>query len=340
MVGSIEEYEDDDDDELLDESPEAERDFSIVEVINFDPSTCTTSGAVRLDQFVSESIESLSRAQVQKLIEAGKVTINNVPVKASRKLKGCEQILVTIPPAEPLDLKAEEIPLKIVFEDKHLVVVNKAAGMVTHPGAGVQSGTLVNALLFHCRGELSGVGGVKRPGIVHRLDKDTSGLLVVAKDDATHKGLVEQISQRSVKRVYNALVEGVVEQDDGTVNAPIGRHRFKRKMMAIVADGRRAVTHYRTLQRYRKFTMLEATLETGRTHQIRVHMASLGYPVAGDLVYNRKSTGTPQARKKMGLVGHALHAARLSFMHPQTREQLSFEAPLPADFQAAIQKLS
>lgn len=339
MSGPNEEYDDDDDDELQqEESSEEQRNFSITEVLTVDPEL-TASGTIRLDQFVSESLEFLSRAQVQKLIEAGKVTIDTVPVKASRKLKGLEQISITIPPPEPLDLKAEDIPLNIVFEDKHLVVVNKTAGMVTHPGAGVESGTLVNALLFHCRGELAGVGGVKRPGIVHRLDKDTSGLLVVAKDDATHKALVELICRREVKRVYKALVEGVVDQDAGTVNAPIGRHRFKRKQMAIVENGRRAVTHYRTLQRYRKFTMLEATLETGRTHQIRVHMASLGYPVAGDLVYNRKSTGTPQARKKLGLIGHGLHAARLSFTHPQTKEQLSFEAPLPVDFQAALDRL-
>lgn len=336
MSGSLDDIEYGDDDELLDESSESEN-FS-GESIELNCST--TTGTSRLDQFISEAVDRLSRAQVQKLIDADMVKVDGKSAKSSLKLKGGEVISVNVPPPEPLDLKAENIPLDIVFEDKHLIVVNKATGMVTHPGAGVQSGTLVNALLFHCSGGLSGIGGVKRPGIVHRLDKDTSGLLVVAKDDETHKGLVEQISRRSVKRVYNALVEGVVEQDGGTINAPIGRHRFKRKEMAIVEGGRRAVTHYRVLQRYRKFTMLEATLETGRTHQIRVHMASLGYPVAGDLVYNRKSTGTPQARKKLGLLGHALHAARLSFVHPHTGEPLSFEAPRPTDFQAAIDRLN
>jgi len=293
----------------------------------------------RLDNYLSKTLPDLSRAQVQKLIDAQLVAVNGELAKSSLKLKGGEMIVVKVPPPEPLDLQPEAIPLDVVHEDEYLIIVNKPVGMVTHPGAGTRSGTLVNALLHHCRGSLSGISGVERPGIVHRLDKETSGLLVVAKEDSTHKELAKMMAERSVKRLYFALVDGLVKQDSGTVNQPIGRHPVRRKEMAIVENGRHAVTHYEVVERYHNFTLLECRLETGRTHQIRVHMAHLGYPVVGDIVYNRKSSGSEKARGKLGLEGHALHAARISFIHPKTGAQLEFRAPLPADYQKLLDKL-
>ncbi len=298
-----------------------------------------TEAKLRLDHFVAKELSELSRAQIQKLIEGELVLVNGDTAKSSLRLKGGESITVRIPAPEPLDLKAEAIPLDVVFEDDYLIVINKAAGMVTHPGAGINSGTLVNALLHHCQASLSGISGVERPGIVHRLDKDTSGLLVVAKEDFTHRELANQLALRTVKRVYRALVEGLVQNDRGTISKPIGRHPTRRKEMAIVDDGRTAVTHFEVIERYRNFTLLELRLETGRTHQIRVHMAHMGYPVVGDLVYNRKSTGSEKARNKLGLEGHALHAARLSFVHPKTGISLEFSAPLPAGYQHLVDSL-
>lgn len=312
--------------------------FEEVELI-YDPSEQSPDDKPRLDNFISKALTDLSRAQVQKLIDAQLVSVNGEIAKSSLRLKGGESIIVKIPPTEPLDAQPEAIPLDIIFEDEFLVVVNKPIGMVTHPGAGTRSGTLVNALLHHCKGTLSGISGVERPGIVHRLDKDTSGLLVVAKEDSTHKELSRRLSDREVKRNYFALVDGIVGPDSGTVDKPIGRHPVRRKEMAIVDNGRRAVTHYKVVERYRNFTLLECQLETGRTHQIRVHLASLNFPVVGDLVYNRKTSGSEKARAKLGLHGHALHAARLSFTHPKTGEALEFRAPLPADYQALLDKL-
>lgn len=294
---------------------------------------------LRLDHFVAKELSELSRAQIQKLIETELVLVNGGVAKSSLRLKGGELIRVRIPAPEPLDLKAEAIPLDVVFEDEYLIVVNKAAGMVTHPGAGTNSGTLVNALLHHCKDSLSGISGVERPGIVHRLDKDTSGLLVVAKEDFTHRELAHQLALRTVKRVYRALVEGLVQEDSGTISKPIGRHPTRRKQMAIVENGRSAVTHFEVVERYRNFTLLELRLQTGRTHQIRVHMAHMGYPVVGDLVYNRKSTGSEKARNKLGLEGHALHAAKLSFVHPKTGASLEFSAPLPAGYRNLLESL-
>jgi 23S rRNA pseudouridine1911/1915/1917 synthase len=244
-----------------------------------------------------------------------------------------------VPADVRLEVKAEPIPLDIVFEDADLVVVNKPAGMVTHPGAGVTEGTLVNALMYHCGDSLSGISGVLRPGIVHRLDKDTSGLLVIAKNDRAHQSLAQQIKEKEAGRKYFALLEGIPAPEQGTVDKPIGRHPVARKKMAIVADGRVARTHYRLLKHWHKFCLVEAILDTGRTHQIRVHMNSLGCPVVGDIVYNAKTTGTLDARRRLGLQGHALHAAYLSFTHPTKGGLLEFEAPLPADFEAAMEKL-
>jgi 23S rRNA pseudouridine1911/1915/1917 synthase len=297
-------------------------------------------GGIRIDVFLTREVEALSRSRIQKLIEDEDILVNDLPTKASLKLYGGERI--TIEQQEPveLDLQAEDIPLDIVYQDDSLAVINKAAGMVTHPGAGIYTGTLVNALLFHMRDSLSGISGTVRPGIVHRLDKDTSGLLVIAKEDKAHRNLAEQIKAKSARRNYIALVEGVMKPDVGTIDKPIGRHPTKRKQMAVVSEGRKAISRFKVIQRFSKFTLVKVMLETGRTHQIRVHMSSLGYPVAGDLLYNPKSTGNEAARHKLGIKGHALHAAQLSFTHPITGILLEFEAPLPEDFQSLLASLT
>lgn len=303
--------------------------------------TCesTESDKIRLDQFLTANVEELSRARVQKLIDEGMVTVNGTIARASLKLKEGDKIVLTMPPPEILEAGAEDIPVAVVFEDENLVVINKPAGMVVHPGAGVHSGTLVNALLHHCRGSLSSIGGVIRPGIVHRLDKDTSGLIVVAKNDNAHQKLAAQLKDKTARRTYIALVEGQPKEAEGTVNAPIGRHPVKRKEMAIVENGRNAVTHFKALKYFQRFTLMECRLDTGRTHQIRVHMASLNLPVAGDIVYNRKTSGTLEGRHKLGLNGQALHAAKLSFTHPVTGLLLEFQAELPQDFERLLAKL-
>jgi len=297
----------------------------------------------RLDQYLTAELalqfEFLTRTRIQKLIAAGKVSVNEKPAKAGAKLRGGEVIAITVPADVRLEIKAEDIPLEIIFEDSDLVVVNKPAGMVTHPGAGVQQGTLVNALMYHCGASLSGISGVLRPGIVHRLDKDTSGVLVVAKNDRAHQSLAKQIKDKDAGRKYRALLEGIPEQMQGSVDKPIGRHPVDRKKMAILTDGRVAKTHFSVLRHWHKFCLVEAVLETGRTHQIRVHMASLGCPVVGDIVYNNRATGTPEARRRLGLKGHALHAAYLSFLHPITAVLLEFEASLPPDFNQLLERL-
>jgi 23S rRNA pseudouridine1911/1915/1917 synthase len=303
--------------------------------------TCesTESAKNRLDQYLTANIEELTRARIQKLIDDGMVTVNGTIARASLKLKKGDKIILTMPPPEILEAGAEDIPVAIVYEDENLIVINKPAGMVVHPGAGVHSGTLVNALLHHCRGSLSSIGGVIRPGIVHRLDKDTSGLIVVAKNDNAHQKLAAQLKEKTARRTYIALVEGQPKEAEGTVNAPIGRHPVKRKEMAIVENGRNAVTHFKALKYFQRFTLMECRLETGRTHQIRVHMASLNLPVAGDIVYNRKTSGTLEGRHKLGLSGQALHAAKLSFTHPVTGLLLEFQAELPQDFERLLAKL-
>jgi 23S rRNA pseudouridine1911/1915/1917 synthase len=292
--------------------------------------------AVRLDVYLAAKLSELSRSRIQKLIDAGLVKLDGKAVKASLNLRGGEKLAVTLPANQPAALRPQEIALEIVYEDDYLAVVNKPAGLVVHPGAGAADSTLVNALLYHLAGRLSGISGVLRPGIVHRLDKDTSGLLVVAKEDRAHRDLSEQIRAKTARRVYFALVEGHVPYDSGLVDKPVGRHPVKRKQMAVTAKGRAAVSRYQVVERFAAYTLLKVELETGRTHQIRVHMASLGWPVVGDIVYNRKRTGSLAARAKLGLVGHALHAAYLSFTHPASGALLEFEAALPDDFKRLL----
>jgi 23S rRNA pseudouridine1911/1915/1917 synthase len=293
----------------------------------------------RLDSYLAAHLPELSRNRIQKLIEGENILVDGKPAKMSHRLRDGERIQVTMPPPQILDVVAEDIPIDIVFEDDCMAVINKPTGMVTHPGAGVQTGTLVNALLHHMRGTLSGIGGAVRPGIVHRLDKETSGLLVIAKDDQAHRHLSEQIKSKTAKRTYLALLAGNLEHDDGTVDKPIGRHPTQRKQMAIVENGRQAVSHYRVLEKFEKFSLVEVRLQTGRTHQIRVHVASLGHPVVGDLVYNKGAYGSQSARAKMGLKGQALHSAQLTLIHPRNNCLLEFKAPLPEDFARALERL-
>ncbi len=283
------------------------------------------SSPTRLDRAVAERVEDLSRAAVIRLIEEGRVLLNGRSVSKSTMAVAGDEVTVSLPPAQPDEAQPQNIPLDIVYEDSHLLVVNKPKGMVVHPAAGNPDGTLVNALLYHCGDSLSGIGGVLRPGIVHRIDKDTSGLLIVAKNDAAHRGLAEQIQVHSFERTYEAVACGHLKEGKGTVCAPIGRHPVKRKQMAVVPQGgREATTHYTVLAEYPGFSHLRLRLETGRTHQIRVHMAHLGHPLAGDEVYGGK--------KMKGLEGQCLHARTIGFVHPATGECMSFTSDLPPYF--------
>ncbi len=298
------------------------------------------SGPLRLDAYLTEQLPDFSRTRLQALIGQSQVIVNGKTARPSRKLKGGEHIVVTVPPPKTLAIEPERIQLSILYEDRYLLVVNKPWGMVTHPGAGVVTGTLVNALLSHCGSSLSGIGGALRPGIVHRLDKDTSGLLVVAKEERSHRHLSEQIRARTVTRKYTALVAGILAAESGTIDRPVGRHPRKRKQMAITVAGRSAVTHFLVLQRLAHYTLVSLRLATGRTHQIRVHMASIGHPVVGDLVYNQLSSGTEAARAAFGIGGHLLHSCELSFRHPVGGRLLKFEAPLPDSFSRLIESLA
>ncbi len=285
---------------------------------------------VRIDKYISDNI-ALTRSAVQGLIEKGMVTVDGGSIAKNYKLRGGETIMVEIPEPEPMDAVPEDIPLDIVYEDDDLLVVNKPKGMVVHPAHGNYTGTLVNALLHHCGDSLSGINGVIRPGIVHRIDKNTSGLLIVAKNDAAHLKLAEQIKVHSFTREYEAIVTGALKQQSGTVDAPIGRHRTDRKKMCVTPENsRNAVTHYEVLRQYGGFAHLRLRLETGRTHQIRVHMAYIGHPVLGDDVY-----GKPYK----GLEGQCLHARKIGFIHPTTGEYMEFESELPDYFKAVLSKL-
>lgn len=288
---------------------------------------------LRVDKGAVILCPSLSRSAVQQLIEDGALSVNGKPVTKSFSLKLGDVICVNVPEPKSLAVEAQDIPLDIVYEDNDLLVVNKPKGMVVHPAAGNYDGTLVNALLSHCKDSLSGINGVIRPGIVHRIDKDTSGLLVVAKNDAAHIGLAEQIKTHSFTREYRTVVVGNVKNDVGTIDAPIGRNPKDRKKQAVTdKNSKNAVTHYEVIKRFNGFTYLKVRLETGRTHQIRVHMAYRGTPVAGDAVY-----GDP--KKTYGLSGQCLHAAKLGFVHPITGEYLEFNAPLPEYFEDFLKRI-
>ena len=288
----------------------------------------------RIDALLARSVEGLTRAAAQRLIEEGAVTLRGAAIKKNYKSKAGDEIALELPdePAE-VPLIAQDIPLDVVFEDEDVIVINKPRGMVVHPAPGHPDGTLVNALLHHCGDSLSGIGGEKRPGIVHRIDMDTSGLLIVAKNDYSHQVLSAQLSDRSLSRVYEAVVYGSFREDSGTVDAPIGRHPTDRKRMAVTAkNSREAVTHWEVIGRYNGFTHVRCRLETGRTHQIRVHMAHIGHPLLGDMVYGRK-------KAEKGLEGQCLHARQLKFIHPRTKEQVQLGTDLPEYFTTVLAKL-
>ncbi len=284
----------------------------------------------RLDVFVVECFPELSRSHVQKLIEQGNVLVDGTVRKANYKLRGAEAVQVTVPQAEPISVEPEEIPLDILYEDKDIIVVNKARGMVVHPASGVYSGTLVNALLFHCQ-DLSGINGEIRPGIVHRLDKDTSGVMVCAKNDTAHLDLAEQIRTKTAHRTYWAIVHGNIKEEAGIIKGDIGRHPTDRKKMAIVREnGKPAVTHFKVLERFGEYTLVECKLETGRTHQIRVHMTSIGHPLVNDPKYG------PKKSSSFAINGQALHSLQLTLTHPVTKEEMTFTAPLPTDMEKIL----
>lgn len=288
---------------------------------------------VRIDKYLAEQLPDITRSYLQKLLKDGSVQMNGKPVKASTKTAVGALIALTIPEPEEPEILPEDIPLDILYEDSDVILINKPKDMVVHPAAGHYTGTLVNALMYHCKGDLSGINGVLRPGIVHRIDKDTTGVLIVCKNDRAHNALAEQLKEHSITRKYRAIVCGNLKEDEGTVDAPLGRHPQDRKKMAIVrSGGKRAVTHYRVLERFGNYTYIECRLETGRTHQIRVHMASLGHPLLGDEIYGR-------AKSPFKLEGQTLHAMVLGFIHPTTGEYMEFEAPLPEYFEKLLEKL-
>jgi 23S rRNA pseudouridine1911/1915/1917 synthase len=299
------------------------------------------AGPGRLDKALAEA-SGLSRARVQALLDEGRVRLDGKAVaQASLKLAAETPFAITLPPAAPAEAEAEEIPLAVVFEDADLLVVDKPAGLVVHPAAGNPTGTLVNALLHHCAGQLSGIGGVARPGIVHRIDKDTSGLLVVAKTDRAHEGLSTQFAAHSIERTYLALVGGCPVPASGTVRGNVGRSDANRKKMAMVGEqrGKHAVTHYRLLEALGPAGLVECRLETGRTHQVRVHMASIGHALLGDPLYGRDPKPLRGILQQLGFRRQALHAASLGFIHPASGEALHFASPLPADFAALLEEL-
>lgn len=287
---------------------------------------------LRLDAAIAAAVEGLSRSAAQKLCEEGRVTLQGKPLSKKEKLSAGTEIDIDLPEPEPLEAQPEDIPLDIVYEDSEVIVLNKPVGMVVHPAPGHSSGTVVNALLYHCAGELSGINGVVRPGIVHRIDKDTSGLFIAAKTDRAHLSLAAQLQDHSLYRLYHGIVVGGLREDEGTVNAPMDRNPKDRKKMAVVTGGREAVTHYKVLERLAGYTYAAFRLETGRTHQIRVHMAHLGHPLLGDRVY-----GSPKGYP--GLAGQCLHAKELTFLHPSTGEPVTVEGPLPGYFTDILEKL-
>ena len=285
----------------------------------------------RIDVFAAENYEELSRSGLKKIIDTGGVTVNNKTVKANYKLRTGDIVTMNIPESVPLEIIPQNIPLDILYEDDDVIVINKPQGMVVHPAPGHYTDTLVNALLYHCGDSLSGINGIMRPGIVHRIDMDTSGVIMAAKNNNSHRSLALQLAEHSITRKYNAIVYNNIKEDEGTIDKPLGRNPSDRKKMAVVPGGRRAVTHYRVLDRLGKFTYIEAQLETGRTHQIRVHMTYAGHPLLGDSVYGPK-------KQPFNLKGQVLHARVLGFVHPVTGEYMEFESPLPEYFQKLLER--
>lgn len=285
----------------------------------------------RIDKYLSSVLDGKSRSYIQGVIDDEKVNVNGKIVKSNYKLKTNDVVNLEIPEPTELEVAPENIPLEILYEDKDVIVVNKPQGMVVHPAPGAYHGTMVNALLYHCK-DLSGINGVIRPGIVHRIDKDTSGILVVAKNDNAHNILAEQLKDHSMTREYYALVEGIIKEDEGTINKPLARHPKERIKIAVIEGGREAITHFNVIERFKDHTLVRCILETGRTHQIRVHMAYIGHPLVGDPVYGYK-------KQKFKLQGQMLHAKVLGFIHPSTKEYIRFESPLPDYFEDVLNKL-
>lgn len=292
----------------------------------------TQESAERIDALLARSLPELTRSAAQRLLAQGAVTKDGAPVKKNYKTAPGDTFVVTLPDAAPSELVAQDLPLDVVYEDDDLIVVNKPRGMVVHPAPGHEDGTLVNALLAHCGDSLSGVGGALRPGIVHRIDRDTSGLIIAAKNDYAHQFLSAQLADHTLARTYECIVVGNLRENSGTVDAPIARDSRDRKRMAVVPGGRRAVTHWEVIARYPGYTHVRCRLETGRTHQIRVHMAYLGHPILGDTVYGAK-------KAVPGLTGQCLHAVGLQFIHPRTKELVSLTCPLPEEFTAMLRKI-
>jgi len=296
----------------------------------------------RLDRALADTVPTLSRERLKSLIRSGAVEASGKPLRdPATKVRGNESFRVAVPEPTPAHNEPQDIPLEILFEDEHLLIVDKPAGLVVHPAAGNLDGTLVNALLHHCAGKLSGIGGVARPGIVHRIDKDTSGLLVVAKTDVAHEGLAKQFAAHSIDRRYLAIVSGIPKTGEGKVDAPLARSSTNRKKIAIVegARGKRAVTHWKRLNVLRDAALVECRLETGRTHQVRVHMASIGHPLVGDPVYGRSGKSHGKLLKELGFHRQALHAAELAFTHPVTKRRMSFASPMPPDIEELFHAL-
>lgn len=289
---------------------------------------------LRIDRYLSEKMDGLSRSYLQKLLKDGGVTVNGSAVKSNYKVSCGDQVVLEVPEAVEPDIMAEPMDLDILYEDGDILLVNKPKGMVVHPAAGHYTGTLVNGLMHHCKGQLSGINGVLRPGIVHRIDMDTTGVLIVCKNDMAHSAVAQQLKEHSITRRYYAIVHGVIKPDEGVINAPVGRHPTDRKKMCVnEKNGKAAITHYLVLRRFSRFTYVECRLETGRTHQIRVHMASIGHPLLGDQVYG------PAKCPFSGLQGQTLHAGVLGIIHPSAGEYMEFRAPLPQYFEMLLKKL-
>ena len=287
---------------------------------------------IRLDKYISNKRSNLSRVRIQKLIDEENILVNGKKTKSSYKVQKGDKIVINIPDTKEINLKSQEIPLDIIYEDNDIIVVNKEKGMVVHPAVGNPDGTLVNAIMAHCKGNLSGIGGELRPGIVHRLDKDTSGILIIAKNDKAHIEISKQIQERKVEKTYIAVVRGNINENEATINMPIGRSTKDRKKMAVRKDGKEAITHFKVIERFGNYTYLEIKIETGRTHQIRVHLSEIGHPVLGDSTYSN-------GKNEFGIEGQVLHAKSLKFKHPVTGKEMFLEARIPEYFEELLKKL-